>query len=164
VLVDPMPAEGSGATLSLRSFDEDYFRAHAVKGQWEGGVAPEGALTADLVVFEDVDSAKSNAEAYPIDPSMNEIVSSEDIVIGRNQATLIELKDLVNTNAPLFKVILFRLAPDKLLGFVSQQQDQLDSVDLQGILTSLSLSPDQPIILPTGAPHAPLIPADCLSK
>jgi hypothetical protein len=68
------------------------------------------------------------------------------------------------SNAPLFTVILFRLAPDKLLIFVTQQQDRLDSVDLQGILTSLSLSPDQPIIVPTAAPHPPLIPAACLSQ
>ena len=160
----PMPAEGSGGTLGLRSFDEDYFRAHSVRGEWPDGVAPEGAFTADLVVFEDIDPAKSNAEAFAVDPSMSTIVSSEDVLIGQNQATIIELKDVDNEDAPLFKVILFRLAPDKLLAFVSQQQDRLDSVDLQGILTSLSLSPDQPIILPTDAPHAPLIPAGCLSS
>jgi hypothetical protein len=160
----PMPADGSGATLSLRSFDEDYSRAHTVRGEWPDGIAPEGVFTADLVVFEDVDPAKSNAEAYPIDPSATAIASSEEELIGQNQATVIQLKDLVNTNAPLFTMVLFRLAPDKLLGFVTQQQDQLDSVDLQGILTSLSLSPDQPITLPTGAPHEPLIAAGCLSR
>jgi hypothetical protein len=160
----PMPAEGSGATLSLRSFDEDYFRAHSIKGQWKDGIPPEGAFTADFVVFEGIDPAKSNTEAYPIDPSTTAIVSSEDKLIGQNQATLIQLKDLVNSNAPLFTVILFRLAPDKLLGFVTQQQDRMNSVDLQGILTSLSLSPDQPIVVPTDAPHPPLIPAACLSQ
>jgi hypothetical protein len=64
----------------------------------------------------------------------------------------------------LFTVILFRLAPDKLVGFVTQQQDQMNSADLQGILSSLSLSPDKPITVPTVAPHPPLIPASCLSK
>jgi hypothetical protein len=160
----PIPAEGNGGALSLRSFDEDYFRANSVKGQWKDGVAPEGVFTADFVVFEGVDPAKSNAEAYPIDTSMNAIFSSEDKLIGQNQATVIRLKDLVNSDAPLFTVILFRLAPDKLFGFVTQQQDRLDSADLQGILTSLSLSPDQPIIVPTVAPHPPLITAACLSQ
>lgn len=160
----PIPAEGNGATLSLRSFDEDYFHANSVKGQWKDGVAPEGVFTADFVVLEGVDPAKSNAEAYPIDLSMNAIFSSEDKLIGQNQATVIRLKDLVNGDAPLFTVILFRLAPDKLLGFVTQQQDRLDSADLQGILTSLSLSPDQPITVPTVAPHPPLIPAACISQ
>jgi hypothetical protein len=160
----PIPVDGNGGTLSLRSFDEEYFRAHSVKGQWKDGIPPEGAFTADFVVFEGVDPAKSNADAYPIDPSTTAIVSSKDKLIGQNQATLIQLKDLVNSNAPLFTVILFRLAPDKLVGFVTQQQDRLDSPDLQGILTSLSLSPDQPIVLPTAEPHPPLINAACLSK
>lgn len=160
----PMPADGIGATLGLRSFDEDYFRANSVKGMWKDGIPPEGVFTADFVVFEGIDPAKSNADAYPIDPMASAIASSEDKLIGQNQATVIQLKDLVNSNAPLFTVILFRLAPDKLLAFVSQQQDRLDSADLQGILTSLSLSPDQPISVPTDIPHPPLISAACLSQ
>ena len=159
-----MPADGTAATLGLRSFDEAYFRAHSVKGQWKDGIPPEGVFTADLVVFEGIDPAKPNADAYPIDSATTAIASSEDKFIGLNLATVIQLKDLVNSNAPLFTVILFRLAPDKLLAFVTQQQDRLDSVDLQGILTSLSLSPDQPITVPTVAPHPPLIPAACLSQ
>ena len=60
----PIPAEGSGAALSLRSFDEDYFRANSVKGQWKDGVAPEGVYAADFLVFEGIDPAASNADAY----------------------------------------------------------------------------------------------------
>jgi hypothetical protein len=160
----PMPSEGNGATLSLRSFDEAFFRTNSVKGQWKDGITPEGVFTADFVVFEGVDPAKSNAEAYPIDPSMTSIASSEDKLVGQNQATVIQLKDLVNGDAPLFTVILFRLAPDRLLGFVTQQQESLDSADLQGILSSLSLSLAQPITIPTDTPHPPLIPAACLSQ
>jgi hypothetical protein len=160
----PMPAEGMGGTISLRSFDDAFVRANSVKGQWKDGIAPEGVFTADFVVFEGVDPAKSNAEAYPIDPSMSSIVSSEDKLVGQNQATVIQLKDLVNGDAPLFTVILFRLAPDILLGFVTQQQERLDSADLQGLLASLSLSSDQPITVPAVAPHPPLIDAACLSQ
>jgi hypothetical protein len=160
----PMPAEGIGGAISLRSFDEDYFRANSVKGQWKDGVVPEGVFAIDLGVFEGIDPAASNAEAYPMDPETSAIVSSEDVLIGRNQATVIRLQNLVNSNDPLFTVILFRLAPDKLMIFVTQQQDRLDSADVQGILNSLSLSPDQPIVVPAGAPHPPLIPAACLSQ
>ncbi len=160
----PIPAEGDGAALSLRSFDEDYFRANSVKGQWKDGVAPEGVFTADFLVFEGIDPALSNAEAYPRDPETSAIVSSEDVLIGQNEATVIQLQNLVNSNDPLFTAILFRLAPDKLMIFVTQQQDRLDSADLQGILASLSLSPGQPIVVPTVAPHPPLINAACLSQ
>lgn len=160
----PMPAEGIGGAISLRSFDEDYFRANSVKGQWKDGVVPEGVFAIDLGVFEGIDPAASNAEAYPMDPETSAIVLSEDVLIGRNQATVIRLQNLVNSNDPLFTVILFRLAPDKLMIFVTQQQDRLDSADVQGILNSLSLSPDQPIVVLAGAPHPPLIPAACLSQ
>ena len=160
----PMPAEGIGGTISLRSFDEDYFRANSVKGQWKDGIVPEGVFAVDLGVFEGIDPAASNAEAYPRDPETSAIASSEDKLIGQNQATVIQLQNLVNSNDPLFTAILFRLAPDKLMIFVTQQQDRLDSADAQGILNSLSLSPDQPIVVPTYAPHPPLIPAACLSQ
>jgi hypothetical protein len=165
-VMNPIPAEGSGGALSLRSFDEVYFRANSVKGQWKDGVAPEGVYAADFLVFEGIDPAASNADAYAglIDPSMEEIVSSEDTLIGQNQATVIQLQNLVNSNDPLFTAILFRLAPDKLMIFVTQQQDRLDSADAQGILNSLSLSPDQPIVVPAYAPHPPLIAAACLSQ
>jgi hypothetical protein len=160
----PMPAEGLGGTISLRSFDEDYFRANSVKGQWKDGITPEGVYAVDIGVFEGVDPAKSNADAYPLDSTTNAIVSSEDKLVGQNQATVIQLQNLVNSNDPLYTMFLFRLAPDKLLFFAALQQDRLDSVDLQGILNSLSLSPDQPIVLPADAPHPPLIPAACLSQ
>jgi hypothetical protein len=160
----PMPAEGLGGTISLRSFDEDYFRANSVKGQWKDGVTPEGVYAVDIGVFEGVDPAKSNAEAFPLDSTTNAIVSSEDKLVGQNQATVIQLQNLVNSNDPVYTMFLFRLAPDKLLFFAALQQDRLDSVDLQGILNSLSLSPDQPIVLPADAPHPPLIPAACLSQ
>jgi hypothetical protein len=160
----PMPAEGIGGTISLRSFDEDYFRANSVRGQWKDGIVPEGVFAVDLGVFEGIDPAASNAEAYPRDPETSAIVSSEDVLIGQNQATVIQLQNLVNSNDPLFTAILFRLAPDKLMIFVTQQQDRLDSTDAQGILNSLSLSPDQPIVIPAYAPHPPLIPAACLSQ
>jgi hypothetical protein len=160
----PMPAEGIGGTISLRSFDEDYFRANSVRGQWKDGIVPEGVFAVDLGVFEGIDPAASNAEAYPRDPETSAIVSSEDVLIGQNQATVIQLQNLVNSNDPLFTAILFRLAPDKLMIFVTQQQDRLDSTDAQGILNSLSLSPDQPIVVPGYAPHPPLIPAACLSQ
>jgi len=160
----PMPADGNGGAIGLRSFDEDYFRAHSVKGYWKDGIVPDGVFTADLVVFDPVDPAKSNVDAYPLDPGMNAIASSEDKVIGRNQATVIQIKDFINEKAPLTPVILFRPAPDKLLAFVTQQPDRLDSPDLQGILDSLSLSPDQPILVPTVEPHPPLINAACLSR
>jgi hypothetical protein len=165
-IMNPIPADGNGGALTLRSFDEDYFRAHSTKGFWTDGIVPEGVFAVDLVVFEQIDPAKSTLEAYAglIDPSQEAIVSSEERRIGQNQTTVIQIQNLVNNKDPLFTAYLFRLAPDKLLLFATQQQDRLDSADLQGILTSLSLSPEQPVMMPTATPHLPLIAAACLSK
>jgi len=165
-LFSPMSADGVGGTLTLRSFDEQYFLAHSTKGNWQDGIMPDGVFAIDIGVFEQIDPSKSNAEAWSamLDPSMSTLVASEERLIGQNQATVIQLQNMVNSSDPLTTLYLFRLAPDKILMFSVLQQDRLDSNDIQGILTSLSLSPDQPVSIPNVAPHEPLIDAACAGK
>jgi len=162
----PMPTEGIGGAITLRSFDEDYFRAHSTKGNWNGNVPPEGVFAIDIGVSERVNPTLSTVDAWAsmMDPSMSVIVSSEEQTIGQNQATVIWIKNVVNQSDPLFTMYLYRLAPDKVLFVSPLFQDRIDSNDVQGVLTSLSLSPDQPIQVPTSAPHAPLIAAACVGK
>jgi len=162
----PMPTEGYGGAMTLRSFDEDYFRAHSTKGNWDGAVPPEGVFAIDVGVFEGFDPALSITDAWSTvtDPTMSVIVASEERMIGQNQATVIQMQNVNNSDDPLFTMYLFRLAPDKILMFSPLFQDRLDSSDVQGVLTSLSLSPDQPIVVPAFAPHEPLIAAACAGK
>jgi len=162
----PMPTEGYGGAITLRSFDEEYFRAHSTKGNWNGDVPPEGVFAVDIGVFEGFDPALSITDAWATvtDPTMSVIASSEERTIGQNQATVIQMQNVVNNNDPLFTMYLFRLAPDKVLTFSSLFQDRLDANDIQGVLTSLSLSPDQPILVPAFAPHEPLIATACAGK
>jgi hypothetical protein len=162
----PMPTEGIGGAITLRSFDEDYFRAHSTKGNWNGVVPPEGVFAIDIGVFEGIDPALSTTEAWASmsDPTMSLIAASEERMIGQNQATVIQMQNVNNSNDSLFTMYLFRLAPDRILMFSPLFQDRLDSNDNQGVLTSLSLSPDQAIVVPAFAPHEPLIPAACAGK
>jgi hypothetical protein len=162
----PMPADGMGGFIGLRSFDEAYVLSHTIKGEWQDGVFPEGVFAIDIVVTEQIDPAKSNEEAWNsmLDPTMSSIVASEEIMIGQNQASMIEIKNMVNSRDPNAIIYLFRLTPNKIMLFSVLQQDKLDSPDIQGILTSLSLNLDQAIILPDVAPHAPLIAAPCVEK
>lgn len=162
----PMPTEGMGGFIGLRSFDEAYLLSHSTKGGWQNGIYPEGVFAIDIVVTEQIDPTKSNAEAWSsmLDPTITSIVASEEIMIGQNQATRVELENMVNSSDPNVIVYLFRLAPDKIILFNLLQQDRLDSPDIQGILTSLSLNPDQAIILPDVTPHAPLIAAPCVEN
>jgi hypothetical protein len=162
----PMPTEGYGGSMTLRSFDEEYFRAHSIKGNWQDNLVPEGAFAIDIGVFEGFDPSQSTTDAWAsvTDPTMSVIASSEERMIGQNQAMVIQMQNVVNSNDPLFTMYLFRLAPDKILMFSPLFQDRLDSDDVQGILTSLSLSPEQQIVVPAFAPHEPLIPAACVGK
>jgi hypothetical protein len=162
----PMPTEGYGGSMTLRSFDEDYFRAHSTKGNWQDNLVPEGAFAIDIGVFEGFDPALSITDAWAsvTDPTMSVIASSEERMIGQNQATVIQMQNVVNRSDPPFSMYLFRLAPDKILMFSPLFQDRLDSNDVQGILTSLSLRPDQPVNVPAIAPHEPLIAAACVGK
>ena len=139
----PMPADGMGGFIGLRSFDEAYALSHTIKGSWQNGIAPEGVFAIDIVITEQIDPTKSNEEAWNgmLDPTMSSIVASEEITIGQNQATRIEIKNMVNSNDPNATVYLFRLAPDKIMLVSVLQQDRLDSPDIQGILTSLSIDP-----------------------
>jgi len=162
----PMPEEGYGGAITLRSFDEEYFRAHSTKGNWNDSVPPEGVFAIDIGVFEGFDPAMSITDSWNTvtDPTMSVITSSEEQMIGQNQATVIHLQDVNNSEEPPFTMYLFRLAPDKILFVSPLFQDRLDSNDVQGILNSLSISPDQPIVIPAFAPHEPLIAAACAGK
>ena len=162
----PMPEQGYGGAMTLRSFDEEYFRAHSTKGHWNGDIPPEGVFAIDIGVFEGFDPAMSITDAWGTvtDPTMSAIASAEERMIGQNQATVLQMQNLVNSEDPLFTMYLFRLAPDKILFFNPLFQDRIDSNDVQGVLTSLSLSPNQEIVVPAFAPHEPLIAAACAGK
>jgi len=162
----PMPAEGFGGAISLRSFDEEYFRAHSTKGNWNGAMPPEGVFALDIAVFEKIDPALSTVDAWLTftDPSMSAIASAEERAIGQNTATVIQMLNMNNSSDPPSTLYVYRLAPDKLLMVNPLFQDRLDADDIQGVLTSLSLSTDQPIVVPAFAPHEPLIAAACAGK
>jgi len=162
----PMPTEGYGSALTLRSFDEEYFRAHSIKGNWNNSMPPEGVFALDIAVFEEIDPTLSTVDAWTIftDPEMSEIASAEERMIGQNTATVIQMLNMNNSSDPPFTLYVYRLAPDKLLMVNPLFQDRLDADDVQGILNSLSLSPDQPIVVPAFAPHEPLIAAACAGK
>jgi len=163
---DPMPAEGYGSAINLRSFDEEYFRAHSIKGNWNGDVPPEGVFALDIAVFENIDPALSTVDAWRTftDPDMSAVASAEERAIGQNTATVIQMLNLNNSSDPPATLYLYRLAPDKLLMINPIFQDRLTADDVQGILTSLSLSPDQAIVVPAFAPHEPVIAAACAGK
>jgi hypothetical protein len=75
---------------------------------------------------------------------------------------VVTLSNLVNTNDPHTKLFIFRLAPDKLLMVAPYPQHIMDTPDFQAILTSIVLTPDGQVVLPTTIPAPALIDAPCV--
>ncbi len=156
----PIPEEGIGGTMTIHSYDEAFFLANSTKGWWTGGDWPEGASKLDITVWQDFDPALTTLEAFntTFDPTTSEIASTHEVRIGENEALLVEMRNLVNTSDPNSRLYVFRPAGDTLLMVSAAPDRALDSSDVQAMLASLSLSPDQPVNLPQVAPAPAIIP------
>ena len=159
-LVSPIPAEGFGGVMTIKNYDETYFNANSNKGFWDW---PNGTLKLDVIVMEGVDPEKSDADAYMqfVDPTMTGLVSAESQQIGAHTATVLTLANLVNTNDPNTKSFIYRPAADRLLMVVPIPQSIIDTPDFQAVLSSIVLTPDEQIPLPTITPAPALIDASC---
>ena len=154
------PIESDGALYTVRNYDDAYFNANSNKGFWEW---PNGTLKLDLVVFEGADPALSDADAYIqiADPSMVGLVSADVRQFGSHAGTITVLANLDNPNSENATVVLFRLAPDKLLMVNPVPQTIIDTPDFQALLSSVALSMNEDIALPIITPAPALIDASC---
>jgi len=154
------PIESDGALYTVRNYDDAYFNANSNKGFWEW---PNGTLKLDIVVFEGADPAKSDADAYIqiADPSMVGLVSEETRQFGSHIGTITVLANLDNPNAENATVVLFRLAPEKLLMVNPVPQIIIDTSDFQVLLSSFAMSMEEDITLPIITPSPALIDASC---
>jgi len=154
------PIDIDGALYTVKNYDDAYFNANSQKGFWEW---PNGTLKLDLVIFEGADTTKSDADAYIqlADPSMTGLVSAEIRQFGSQTGTVTVLANLDNPNSPNATVILFRLAPDKLLMINPVPQSIIDTPDFQALLSSVVLTQDEEITLPIITPAPALIDASC---
>jgi hypothetical protein len=115
--------------------------------------------------MEGANPALSDGDAYMafVDQSMQRLAASEIQQIGANTATVLALENLINPNDPPVQVIVHRLAPDKLLTINPIPSQIADTPDYRMILSSIVLTPQEPISLPLNPPAAtPLIDAFCL--
>jgi len=156
----PIPTQGIGGTMTIHSYDEAFFLANSTKGWWTGGDWPEGASKLDITVWQDFDPSLTTLEAFntTFDPASSEIASSNEVRIGENEALLLEMRNLVNTSDPNSHLYVFRPADDTMLMVSAAPDRALDSSDVQAMLNSLSLSPEQSVILPLLAPSPAIIP------
>lgn len=164
-VISPIPPGAASGTLTLRSYDDDYFMANSAKGWWTSGDWPEGAVKLDLTVWQDFDPSLGTLEAFrtTFDPSTSEIAAAQEVQVAGNQAWLVEMRNLVNTADANSRLYVYRPTSGSLLMVSAAPDRALDSSDVQAMLGSLSLSPDQALLLPTVAPSPAIIPlpAEC---
>jgi hypothetical protein len=162
--VGEMPAEGGIRSQTLRSYDEAFFAAHSEKGDWKGGVWPEGAYKLDLTLVESVDPGLSTFEAYSrlVDASLESLSGGEEVQLGANTWTEVMVKSALHPEQPATKVYVYRLAPERLLIAAAYPLGTaIDSPDVQAILASMVMSSEQAVILPQAAPQHQLNSAAC---
>jgi|GEM_PF-6933645 len=161
-LVSPIPPEGFGGVMGPTNYDEAYFMANSQKGFWDW---PNGTLKIDVVVMKNINSALSDTDAYMamVDTSMEGLVASETKQTGTHTTTVLTIQNQINQNDPPIRIFLYRLAPDKLIMLNPMPQSIIDTPDFQAILSSIALTPQETVSIPTSAPAAtPRIEASCI--
>ncbi len=161
-IVSPIPPQGVGGVMTISNYDEAYFMANSQKGFWDW---PNGALKIDIVVIEDANPQLSDTDAYMelVDTNMQALISSETRQTGAHPAAVLTLQNLVNQNDPPIRVFIHRLAPDKLILINPIPQGILDTPDFQTLLSTMVLTPQEAITIPSTPPaETPLINAVCM--
>jgi len=149
------PLEGMFATMSARSYSDEFLGAHSVRGDWENGIWPEGAMKLDVLVFEGIDPALDLMSALEefFDEYLNEqeVTAIEAVSFGSHSALQVTVEGGL-AGGMTSQMVYFRLAPDKLIWFHFQPAAALVSTDAQAILGSVVLSVEEPLPLPLVMP------------
>ena len=147
--------ETDGGYMTTRSYDQAYFDANSLKGEWIGGQAPEGAVKMDFVPFTDVDPEQSLETAISnllgADPEMTVVLSVEEVTLGSFESVQ------VNTARPsnleeVTTSIAIRLSPSTILLVAAYPNEGLKLSDVKTMFGTLVLDKSTPIIKPTFAP------------
>jgi hypothetical protein len=160
-----MPSgEAVNYAITVASYDENFFMANSVKGQWLGGQRPQGAYKIDFYVNKQIDASLSDEEA--VRQALTSEENAVDLVqartIGRHNA-LLAVQSNVNNPSATGTVYAFRLAPTSLMMVSPSQASDFTDPIVQAILNSLALTQEETVDLPAIDPGPALIakPAAC---
>lgn len=150
--------------ITVASYDENYFRANSVKGQWLGGKPPNGAYKLDFFVDTQIDANLSDEAA--VRQELTSDLDAVDLVQERpvgNHSALLAVQSNRDNPTATGTVYAFRLSPTSMLMVSAISDSDLTDPIIQAILYSLALSPEEPVQLPTIDPGPALIaePAAC---
>jgi hypothetical protein len=158
--------ESLNYAITVASYDENYFLANSVKGQWLGGQRPQGAYKLDFILSKQIDASLTDEEAVrqALTSEENKVDLVQMRTVGRHTA-LLAIQSSVNNPSSTGTVYAFRLAPTDLLMVSAAPASDLTDPVVQAILNSLALSQDEEVEQPTIDPGPALIarPAACQS-
>lgn len=156
--VSPTPPGGVLSAMTLHSYDEAYFQENSTKGWWNLGDYPPGVVKMDVGGWPLDDPSLSTVDAAvaAFTSDEQEVTSAQAISIGRNAAADLQTRSTANPDN-VGRMIVFRLRPDTLLFVSAYPLSAFETPDVQGILESLSLTSDQPVVIPAFPPSQPLI-------
>jgi hypothetical protein len=160
-----MPAgESLNYAITVASYDEDYFMANSIKGQWMGGQHPQGAFKLDFYVNKQIDGGLTDEEAVrqALTGTENKVDLLQPRAIGRHSA-LLAVQSSVNNPSSSGTLYAFRLAPTNLMMVSAADTADLTNPVVQAILSSLALTQEEAVELPAIDPGPALIarPAAC---
>jgi hypothetical protein len=164
---DPLTA--NGGYMSTLNIPQDYAMQYPLAYPRGTGVYEAGGIKIEFVIIN-LASEGYPAGTSPIDyvsaqsedESMATVLATEEIEVN-GQAGI-----LVTTEGMLFETqyYLFRLSNELLLLVNYYPPDSFNQSDLYGVLNSISLSPDNPVAIPSHTPAAPLpgLAAACIPE
>ena len=156
--VTPTPMEGTFATMSARSYSDEFFAAHSDRGVWTGDAWPAGAYKLDAVIFEGIDPSLSMQDAihytYATYSNEQELVSVEEKTYDRHLGYIATVQGGPQGGETL-RVVYFAIGPDALLSLVFYPEAAQDEPDLQAMLGSFASALDEPVAFPAQAPSGP---------
>ncbi len=150
--------ESQSGYMMLWSYEQAFFDANSIKGNWANGEAPEGAVKLDFVPFgnifpeQSLETAASNA--LGADPEMTTVLSVEPLNIGNFEAVKVTTGRIDNLEDTTSNIAI-RLSPETILYVAAYPNNGHDLDDVQTILSTLVLSKDTPIVKPSTAPRPP---------
>jgi len=144
--------------ITVASYDENYFLANSVKGQWLGSEPPNGVYKLDFLVDKQIDASLSDEAA--VRQALTSELNAVDLVQERpvgNHSALLAIQSNRDNPTSTGTVYAFRLSPTSLMMVSAASASDLTDPVVQAILNSLALSPDEPVQLPTIDPGPALI-------
>jgi hypothetical protein len=168
-LTEADPLTANGGYMRTQNIPEGYAMQYPLAFPRGTGVFEIGGIKIEFVIFN------LTAEGYPAGTSPLDYVTAQSE--GESLSTLVDTEEIeINGQAGLLvtsesnfgvgQYYLFSLSDQLLLLVNSFPEDSLNQSDMQGVINSISLSPGNPVVIPSHTPAAPLpgLAAACIPE